>query len=98
MTGIVIESPVEYPDIPDVVLLNQGDSPSDGFNGKGAYGFLASAYTKGACIEASACSFQLHERFAPIEERAFFGRDKPVEMHHLCTSVIVVGGNCIQIT
>ena len=79
------------------MLLNQGDSFSDSFNREGAYGFLASAYTKGAGIEASACGFQLHERFAPVEEGTFFGRDKSVEMHHLCPSVIVIGGSRVYV-
>jgi hypothetical protein len=69
---IVVKSTVEYAHIFDSMLMNNIQSFADCLQRNGADRFLTSADAKCTGIEAASGGFQLYERFAPVEEAAFF--------------------------
>jgi hypothetical protein len=57
MMVVVVESTVEYPDIVNVMVLNDSNSFSDMVDWQCTYGLFSSTNAKSACVEASTCCF-----------------------------------------
>ena len=89
-SGIEVEGAVEHTDILDAVAMDGFQTFADGFYGQGADRLLASTYAEGAGVEASSGGLQLHERLAPVEELARFGRCQLVEVQDLGQAIVVI--------
>ena len=88
--GIIIESTVEHTHVLYSVSVDDLQPFADCLDGQGAHGFFSTTDAEGAGVEAAPCGFQLHERFAPVEETAFLGWNEVMEVQHAGDAVVDV--------
>ena len=87
---IIIEGPVQHPDIPYAVDADIGEPFTDLSEALASDGLLSAAYAECACIETASGRLQLHEGLVPAEEGTLLGILQRRKVRHSRRSIVMV--------